>query len=223
MKTGVNLHLHTNDDPVDKIGYSFIEALDKSKELGIFITALTTHNKYIDYPEYREEAKKRGMLFIPGIERTIEHAHVLILNADKDTETICSLEALRAYKSMHPECFIIAAHPWMPIHSLRERLITYSDIFDAIEFTWFYSKLINPNRKAERDAKVLHLPLIATADAHKINFIEKGFAGVEVEDLSIPAVFAAIRARKFTNITKPQTTWSMITYVYEAFFQTRYK
>lgn len=221
MKTGINLHLHTNDDPVDKVGYSFIQALDKSKELGILITALTSHNKYIDYVTYKEEAQKRGMLFIPGIERTIEDAHILILNADVSIEKVSSLNDLRAYKKAHPECFIIAAHPWMPIHGLRQKLVANGDIFDAIEFTWFYSRFINPNRRARRDAQKLHLPIIATADAHKIDYIEKGYAEIEIDELSIPAVFAAIRAQKFTNISKPQTLWAMATYIFQAFFQTR--
>ncbi len=210
MKVGINLHLHTNDERVDKVSYSFIEALDKSKSLGIDIVALTCHDYFVDKEEYREEAQKRGMLFIPGIEKTLEGAHVIILNCDSDVEKLTSLVELREYKKSRPDIFVMAPHPHIPVSSLRGKLIEYGDIFDAVEMTWFYSKLINPNKKAAISAMKLNLPFIATSDAHRIENISAGFAIIDLEELSIPAVFTAIRNKQFKNVNNPKTLFRMI-------------
>lgn len=212
MKTGINLHLHTNDENKDHVSYSFIEALNKSHELGIKITALTCHDKFIDYEKYKEEATKLGMLFIPGIEKTIEDAHVVILNGDKNIESVVTLNDLREYKKYHPDIFILAAHPYLPISSLKNKLIENSDIFDAVELTWFYTKLFNPNKQAKIIAEKLNLPFIATADAHKINYIEKGYAIIDINEMAIPAVFEAIKNNRFENVTKPQSLFKLFWY-----------
>lgn len=213
MKVGINLHLHTNDERVDKISYSFTDALDKSKSLGINIVALTCHNYFIDKKEYKEEARKRGMFFIPGIEKTLEGAHVIILNCDKKVEDIKTLNELREYKKERPDIFIMAPHPFIPVYSLNNKLIKHSDIFDAVEMTWFYSKIINPNKKAKKVAEKLNLPFIATSDAHRIQNIKTSFAIIEVEELAIPKIFEAIKNKKFENVNRPKSIFKMI---YEA-------
>lgn len=213
MKTGINLHLHTNDEIRDHVSYSFIEALDKSLSLGIKITALTCHDKFIDSEKYKEEARKRGMLFIPGIEKTIEKAHVVVLNCDQNIESVNTLDELREYKKYNPNIFILAAHPYFPSFGLKNKLLKNGDIFDAVELTWFYTKLFNPNKKAKVAAEKLNLPFIATSDAHILSYIEKGYAIIDINELTIPAVFESIKNNHFENVTKQQNIFRMTIYI----------
>lgn len=200
-----NLHLHTNDDPEDALPHSFTDVLDLAAQYGFGCIALTCHNKYVDYPEYQKAAEARGILFVPGVERTIEKCHVVILNSGKEIERARTFDELRAYKAAHPELFIIAPHPYFPGgYSLYNKLEQHKDLFDAIEHSWFYSRHINLNKKAERVARALNLPFIATSDMHVLTYLNTNYAEIEVTERTIPALFDAIRKNRFTNVTSPR-------------------
>lgn len=200
-----NLHLHTNDDPEDNIQYSFAQALLRAKELGIGCIALTCHNKFIDDPAYKAVAAEQGILLVPGIELSINRQHVVILNAEKSVEKVKSLQQLAAYREAHPEIFILAPHPYYKTaFCLGDELERHLHIFDAIEFSWFYTKRIDPNKKAAQLAKENAIPFVATSDSHDLRFMNVSYANIEVEEVTIPAVFAALRAGKFTNTSSPR-------------------
>lgn len=220
MKIKTNLHLHTSDDSEDSIDYSFINALDEAKKHGFECIALTCHNKFVDKEEYRQAAEARGILFMPGVERTIEKRHVVILNPDKDVDTIKTFEALRAYKKTHPNILVIAAHPYFPGgYSLQEKLEENKDLFDAIEHSWFYSPRVNRNKKAIQMATKLNLPLIATSDTHNLSFLNTNYAEIEVKEKTILAIFTAIRNNDFTNTTSPRKLFREMTpYILHSFF-----
>ena len=223
MKIKTNLHLHTSDDTEDSIHYSFIDALHVAKKHGFGCIALTCHNKFVDKEEYRKTAEALGILFMPGVERTIEKRHVVILNPDKDVDTVKTFEALRAYKRTHPEIFVIAVHPYFPGgYSLQEKLEEHADLFDAIEHSWFYSAHVNCNKKAGRVAKALTLPLIATSDTHNLKFLNTNYAEIEVLEKTIPALFNAIRNNNFTNTTSPRKLFREMTpYILHSFLTRR--
>lgn len=200
-----NLHLHTNDDPEDGLQYSFIEALDAAKKEGIGCLALTCHDKFIDAPEYRKAAEERGILFVPGIELAIDRKHVVILNAEKSVECIRSLDELAAYKAAHPEIFILAPHPYFKTaFCLGDALEKHRTVFDAIEFSWFYTKHFDMNVPARAFASAHAIPFVATSDLHDLRFMGVSYANVEVDEVSIPALFASLRAGKFTNTSSPR-------------------
>lgn len=206
MKLKTNLHLHTSDDPEDQITYSFIDVLDEAKKNGFGCMAITCHNMFIDNAEYKKAAEERGILFVPGVERTIEKRHVVILNPTADIKDVTSFEELRVYKKEHPEILIIAAHPYFPSgYSLREKLMGNKDLFDAIEHSWFYSRFINYNLIAKRVSELLNLPFIATSDTHDLRFLNTNYAEIEVSEKTIPALFEAIRNDRFTNVTSPRS------------------
>lgn len=200
-----NLHLHTKDDPEDGLTYSFIEALERAKQYGIGCIALTCHNKFIDDPKYKAAAAERDMLFIPGIELSINRQHVVILNAEKGVEKVKSLDQLATYKAAHPEIFILAPHPYFKTaFCLGDELEKHKEVFDAVEFSWFYTKLINMNKKAEAFARANAIPYVATSDLHDLRFMDTSYANVEVDEMTIPALFASLRAGKFTNTSSPR-------------------
>jgi predicted metal-dependent phosphoesterase TrpH len=76
----------------------------------------------------------------------------------------------------------------------REAIIRKQNkLFDAIEHSWFYSSLLNPNKKAQQVAKSLHIPFIATSDTHFIEHCTLGLTNVLSDSNQIEDIFHAIR------------------------------
>ena len=67
----VDLHLHTADDPLDRIRHSGAELVDRAAALGFDALAITLHDAQFDAARLRAYARERGVLLIPGVERTI--------------------------------------------------------------------------------------------------------------------------------------------------------
>jgi len=208
MTLKANLHLHTKDDPLEDIDYTFFEAVEEAKRLDFDILALTCHQKFINKPVYHAYAAKRDILFMPGLERNIETKHVLILNPDHDVEKVNTFKELEEYKKNHPDILIIAPHPYFPrTYCLKEKLETNIHLFDAIEHSWFFTKKINFNKKAELTAKKYRLPFIATSDTHCLEFLNTSYALIDAEAKTVPAVLQAIKNNRFRNITPPLKFW----------------
>lgn len=208
MRFKTNLHFHTADDPQDAIPYTLYEGIDAAKAHGFHAIALTCHQAFIHKPEYDAYAAERGILLIPGVERTLEGRHVLILNPDSDVERVKTLAELESYKKTHPNIFIIAPHPFLYGPScLKERLEPSIHLFDAIEHSWFYSKWFNRNKKAEAVAKKYRLPYIATSDTHILDVLPTSYAVIDAKEKTIPALFEAIRNGSFENTSPPQPFW----------------
>ena len=107
------------------------------------------------------------------------------------------------------EIAIIAAHPYFYGNiSLKERLEKYASLFDAIEHSWFYSRIFNRNNKARIMSLRLELPLVATSDTHFFyrNHMERNYAFLDVDKATIPAVIYAIKNGNIENFTKPSST-----------------
>lgn len=220
MQLKTNLHFHTADDPEDFkiINYTFYEGIDEAAKLGFEVIALTCHNKFINSTDYKKYAENKGIFLIAGIEKNIEKRHVLILNADLAAETVDTFEKLTEYKKRRPDIFVLAAHPYFPTsYSLREKLEMNIRLFDAIEYSWFYSKRINYNRRSELTAKKYNLPLIAASDTHDLNLMNTNYALIDAEEKNEAAIFKAIRENKFQNTTSPRKFWR------EMIFQTTLK
>src|SRR5580693_9805735 len=76
----VELHTHTSDDPVDKIPHTVPELIDRAAALDYQALAVTLHDHQLDLRRFSAYAREHGIVLIPGIERTIEGRHVLLLN-----------------------------------------------------------------------------------------------------------------------------------------------
>jgi predicted metal-dependent phosphoesterase TrpH len=197
------LHLHTNDDPEEKIGYSAFEAIDKASQAGFSVMAITCHNKVVDIQKYTKYAESKKILLIQGIELSIKHQHVVILNCNKEAEEIKSFKELRLYKKNHPEIYIFAPHPFFYLKEcLKNNLIKEIDIFDGIEFNYFYHKLFNPNKKAIKIANQYHKALIGTSDIHFLEFFDKTYTLVTLENLNTANFINALRKNQLEVITK---------------------
>jgi len=208
MLIKTNFHLHTSDDPRDKISYSIFDAIDKAKEKNYGCLALTCHRKFVYKKEYEDYAKKKDILLIPGIEASIEKKDILILNPPysragcKEVEQIKNFEDLAKYKKENPEIFIIAPHPFVPYVprvSLSKKLIKNIESFDAIEKTIFSNKIFNFNKKAGVIAEKYNKPFIATSDVHQLKDVDRGYVLIEAKEKTPQAIFEAIRKGDFKN------------------------
>ena len=143
-----DFHLHTRDDREDRIGHSEKELIDHAAANGFSALAITNHNTFTFNNDLRSYAEDSGILLIPGVEKTVEGKHVLILNASPATEKITTFEDLR--KAKEDDVFLIAPHPFFKHHNcLEKKLYKHIELFDALEFCFFYSKWFNLNRQMD--------------------------------------------------------------------------
>jgi predicted metal-dependent phosphoesterase TrpH len=213
MLLKANLHFHTGDDPNDYVAYSTKEGIDWAAALGFKVLALTCHNKVALTPEYAVYADERGITLLSGIECGIgetagEGRHVVLLNCDRDAESIRTFRDLEQYKKEHLDVFVLAPHPYYPhlgsTISLMEYTDRYAHLFDAVEHSWFYSKHFNKNKPAIEAAKRHSLPIVATSDTHFMDFLDTDYCIVEADTRTPNAIFDSLRAGSFRNVTRPK-------------------
>ncbi|MGM0482774.1 MAG: PHP-associated domain-containing protein [Patescibacteria group bacterium] len=227
MLLKTNLHFHANTDPEHQnIEYDVFEGIEKAAELGFHVLALTCHGKCALNGDHRKYAESKGVLMLSGIEVNIgekknESRHLIILNCKKDAERIRTFKDLEKYKKDNPHIFIIAPHPFFPYfpkqQSLMEYTHKYSHLFDAVEHSWFYCKLINKNLPAQEFAKENNLPLVATSDTHFFDFLDTDYCLIEAESKTPEGVFNAIRKRSFKNVTRPKKLLKEMILTYGSF------
>ncbi|MDO8571157.1 MAG: PHP-associated domain-containing protein [bacterium] len=205
MNLKTNLHFHCKEDPSDHIDYTFEEGMDRAAELGFEVMALTLHNAFGYTASRAQYAASKNILLIPGIEKTIEGKHVVILNCDKDSEMVNTFAELRTYREKHPDVFILAPHPYYPLFSLQEELEKNIDLFDAIEQSWYYSKSIDGNKKAQDSARKHRLPFIATSDTHTLKFMNRSYAIIDAGEKTVSESLTAIKKNMFKNSSKPSS------------------
>ncbi len=201
-KIKVDFHIHTAEDPNDYIPYSSYQLIDKASQKGFDALAITNHNAVFYNAEIAQYAEKKGILLIPGMEATFSDAHVLILNPDFDINPEGrSLQELPGIKK--EDNLLIAPHPfYRKFKSLGSDLVTYIDLFDAIEFAQYYNSLINFNKKAIDIASEYNKPLIATSDCHFIWQFGDTYSLIEANK-DIPSIIEAVKSGHVEIVAKP--------------------
>src|SRR5438067_1630029 len=76
----VDLHIHTLDDPKDVIDYSAHQLLERAKQLGFGVLAITLHDAVFDRAEVFADAAAMGILLIPAAEVRLQGADAILLN-----------------------------------------------------------------------------------------------------------------------------------------------
>jgi predicted metal-dependent phosphoesterase TrpH len=202
MLLKADFHIHTREDPHDFIRYTAVELLQEAARQGFQVIALTCHNKRIHTEDLRRRAADLGILLIPGVEAAIEGKHTLLLDMPYSRLRLRTFAHVRAVK--RDGGLVIAPHPFFPApkclgNKLRENL----DLFDAIEFSHFYTRRLDFNRRAVEYARRMDMPLVGTSDCHRLWQLGTTYTLVEVEEKTVPAVFAAIRAGRVRVVTAP--------------------
>ncbi|MGZ3512442.1 MAG: PHP domain-containing protein [Thermodesulfobacteriota bacterium] len=201
-----DLHLHTAEDPLDRIRYSSKELISKAADEGFDVISITNHHKMTFNQDLFFYAHERGVLLIPGVELTIKRRHVLVLNPPpfKACSDFPSLSRLR-----RPETLIIAPHPYFPgSYSLNGYLLKFLHLFDALEYCHFYSPRINFNQRAVEVSRSFGFPLVGNSDAHFLSQLGTTYSFVYAEK-NLEAIFEAIRQNRIKVATRPLKAFEM--------------
>lgn len=200
----VELHTHTGDDPVDRVLYPATELIDHAAALGYGALAITLHERQDDVSALAEYAAERGIVLIPGVERTIEGNHVLLLNFPAGATAIDTFADLARLRERHPG-LVIAPHPFFPASScLRKRLVQHADLFDAIEYNAMYTRALNFNEEAVRFAALTGKPVVGNCDVHVLRQLGSTYSLVDAEPRA-DAICEAIREGRVQLRTQPLT------------------
>jgi predicted metal-dependent phosphoesterase TrpH len=199
----VDLHLHTADDPIDRLFHTSFDLVNRAAELGFDALAITLHEIQLADSRLSAHARDRGIILIPGTERTIEGYHVLMLNfpgaAAESVRTFDELARLKARTGG----LVIAPHPYFPVrHCLQTKLDAHRDLFDAVEWSYFWTRAVNFNARAARWAHAHGKPLVGNSDLHDIRQIGRTYSRIDApRDAS--AICEAVRSGRVALHTEP--------------------
>ena len=177
----LDLHTHTADDPLDRIAHTATDLVDRAAALGYGALAITLHERQHDVSKLREYALDRGIVLIPGVERTIEGRHVLLLNFPAAATAIDTFADLARLRQRH-RGLVVAAHPFFPASTcLRKRLVEHERLFDAIEYNAMYTRALNFNDAAVRFAARTGKPVVGNGDVHVLRQLGTTYSLVDAE------------------------------------------
>lgn len=199
----VDLHLHTADDPQDRILYSGRTLIDRAASLGFDALAITLHDGQFHDPDLTAYARERGILLIPGIERTVRGRHVLLLNYPaRAVDGVRSLDDLAPLRASG-NGVVIAPHPFFPDRTcLGSALHAYADVFDAIEWSYFWTSGLNFNARAARWAARHGKPVLGNSDLHDLQQLGLTYSLIDAPR-DVDAICEAIRDGGVQLITAP--------------------
>ena len=191
----VELHSHTADDPSDYIPHSTCQLIDRSAELGYDALAITLHDRQLDVRPYADYARLRGVTLIPGIERTIEGKHVLLLNFSRATEAVKTFDDLARLRA-NEGGLVVAPHPYFPSPTCLGKLLeSKADLFDAVEYNGMFTAALNFNERAARWAMMHGKPLVGNGDVHRLRQLGTTYSLVDAP-ADADAICEAIRRNR---------------------------
>ena len=198
----LELHTHTDDDPADRITHSTRALVDRAVTLGYGALAVTLHDRYFDPAPHAAYARERGLVLLPGIERTIGRAHILLINFPAACKDVRSFDDIARLKQQFGG-LVVAPHPFYPIPSaLGRSLDRHVALFDAVEVNAMYTRLVDFNRRAITWARAHDKPLVGNTDLHLLDQMGTTYSLVDAEP-SADAICDAIRARRVELRTEP--------------------
>ena len=201
-----DFHTHCADDPCDELHHSAEMLIEAAAQSHVDVLAITCHEYVAHTARLEVYAHVRGILLIPGIERTIDGRHVVILNPDSEQAAASTFAELRQLGRR--DAAFIAPHPFYPsIRALGRDLDANIDVFDAIEYCSLYMSGLNFNRRAMRLAKRSGLPMAGSSDTHELPYRDSTHTWVEAEP-TVQGVIEAIRAGRVSVATRPRPVLS---------------
>lgn len=218
----VDLHIHTLDDPKDVIDYSAHQLLERAKQLGFGVLAITLHDAVFDRAEVFADAAAMGILLIPAAEVRLENADIILLNVTGGEvaalKNFNDLRKLRAARGL--SIFTIAPHPFFVLGgSIGERLLDEIDCFDAIELCHFHKGLFDLNRRAVKVAARFGKPLVATSDCHQLHAFGRHYTSIpRPAELTIENVFGTLRDGPRRVVSPSASIVDLASMIYFFFF-----
>jgi predicted metal-dependent phosphoesterase TrpH len=203
----IELHAHTSLDPCDYIAHTSRELIDRAQSLGYGALVITLHDRYYDPAPDQAYAQARGVLLIPGIERTIEGSHVLLINFPAQCEAVRSFDDLRSFKACHPRGLVIAPHAFYPIPTAMGGAVDrQADLIDAIEVNSMYMSWLDFNGRAVAWARAHGKPVVGNTDLHLLEQLGTTYTLVDAP-ADADAICDAIRAGRVEVRSHALPTW----------------
>jgi predicted metal-dependent phosphoesterase TrpH len=201
----VELHAHTDEDPADRVRHTTTDLIDRAAELGYGAIAVTLHDRYFDPRRHAAHARERSVVLLPGIERTIAHRHVLLVNFGPECASVRSFDEIGRLKD-RSKGLVVAPHPFYPTSSAMGReLDAYASIVDAIELNAMYTRQIDFNRRAIAWARANGKPIVGNCDVHLLDQMGTTFSLVDANP-DPDAICDAIRRGRVEVRTEPLPT-----------------
>lgn len=199
----VDLHLHSAEDPEDVILHDGRALLRKAHDKGFQALAITLHNRQFCDAGLTAYAEDLGITLIPGLEKTVEGCHVLLLNFPQEAERVLTFADVASLKDRHRDGIVIAPHPFFPhFSSLGRRMQDCADLFDAVEWSYFWTGTVNFNARAARWAEKHGRPLVGNSDLHDLRQLGRTCSLVFAER-NAGAICHAIREGRVSLQTEP--------------------
>lgn len=214
-----DFHIHTNYVHKIETNYSPKELIDRAALLGFQVLSISEHyllTKLGEYfPEYRKDplatyhafkeyAQEKGILLLPAVEIRYPEGEVLLVNFKGDLKDYPTISSL---KNLSSDVFVIAPHPFYKRDfCLGENLARHISLFDAIEYSHFYTNICNLNKKAVIASKKHSKPLVGTSDAHILSQLGHTYTMIDAEK-NEKSVIYALKQGKVKLVTKPLPFW----------------
>ncbi|MDP3639793.1 MAG: PHP-associated domain-containing protein [Nanoarchaeota archaeon] len=205
------LHTHIRGDPIDTfIRYSAYDLIDRAAARGFQVLAITRHNYIYQNHKAKNYARVKGILLLQGMEMTLQGKHTLIYNiTPEQAATVKTFTDLQRLKKKQGNILVIAPHPFHYTSTcLDDIVLQYPDLFDAWEYSFFYTKSFNPNQKTVHLAQQLGKPVVGNSDVHDLNDLGRTYTLIDAV-WTEKAVIEAIRKKKVQVATEPLTPGEM--------------
>lgn len=190
----IELHAHTALDPLDYIPHTTRQLIDRASALGYSALAITLHDRYYDPAPDAAYGRERGLVLIPGIERTIQGRHLLLLNFPAECADVGTFDELRRLKRRHPSGLVVAPHAFYPISTaMNGDIDRHADVVDALEINAMFTGWLNFNRRAIEWAQRHGKPLVGNTDLHLLGQLGTTYTLVDAPP-EASAICEAIRA-----------------------------
>jgi predicted metal-dependent phosphoesterase TrpH len=223
IRLKADFHIHSVNDPLDPWVTQTPEEIIHKLALNNFdIFSITNHDSLVPknkLDEISDIAKSYGMLFIPGIEKTVNKKHIIFLNPTSDVMYIEKIPDVLEYKnslpnssSSHNDLVVIAPHAFYPIHgvfthkSLKQgsSFVGVTKMFDLLAVNSFYVGGMNYfNNKAIAYSQANNVGIIGESDAHKLEELGSTFGLIDIPLNHLETYFGTIEtSRDFKDLVK---------------------
>ncbi|MFQ5647982.1 MAG: CehA/McbA family metallohydrolase [Candidatus Aenigmatarchaeota archaeon] len=166
------------------------QIVQRAKKLGLGGIALTDHDSVVGWKEARAEARRQGIVFIPGVEVSSRDGHVIGLGVTEDVRPGLGLEEtldrVRAQGGL-----AVAPHPFdVRRKGIRDGMgkADAIEVFDALSIDRV------SNWVCIKKAKGLGKPWVGGSDAHSLDMLGRALNLIKAD--SMDGVLKAIRQGK---------------------------
>ena len=210
------IHCHTNHSKGTKIPIEVMmsptEVVRLAKKAGLDALAITDHNVTTAWKEARKEARKQGLLFIPGQEISTVDGHLLGLGLTEAVKNrLTADETLDLIKEQGG--FSVAPHPWdIKDDGLKDQCFKA----DAVEvFNSFAMDRVS-NWYTQRRVRKEGKPMVVGSDVHMPDMM--GLCANKANAHSMEGIFREIKRNRIKFRTSYAPVGSVVEWTRERMY-----